>query len=175
MVKVKVYGLALNLNTNVPIVILKDRNNSILPIVIGIFEAQAIFLALEKTDFFRPLTHDLFKKVIDAMGGNVLKLEIYALKDNTYFAFLIIKLNNKTLRIDCRPSDGIAIALRADAAIYASEQILEPSDIISYYEGEEFINSKRFDKPINKKEAKEFKNILDKMTAQNFWKELNTK
>ncbi len=175
MVKVEIYGLALNLNTHVPIVLLKDRKGAVLPIVIGIFEAQAIFLALEKTDFFRPLTHDLLKNIIDVLGSHILKLEIYALKDNTYFANLVMKFKNNKIKIDCRPSDGIAIALRANAPIYASEKILEPAEIINSYEGEDFINSKKFDKPINKKEIEEFKKNLDKMTTHDFWKELNTK
>ncbi|MCL5408473.1 MAG: bifunctional nuclease family protein [Candidatus Omnitrophica bacterium] len=175
MVKVEIYGLALNLNTHVPIIILRDKKGNILPIVIGVFEAQAIVLALEKTKFFRPLTHDLFKNIIEILESRILKLEIYQLKNSTYFANLVLKFHNKKIKIDCRPSDGIAIALRTKVPIYAAKEILEPADIINYYENEEFINSEKFTKPINEKEMEEFKKTLDKMTAQNFWESLNTK
>ncbi|MCM8763913.1 MAG: bifunctional nuclease family protein [Candidatus Omnitrophica bacterium] len=172
MVRVEVENIVLNIATSTPIVILKDRKTgSILPIVIGLFEAQAILLILEKEDFPRPLTHDLLRSIIEKMNGKITKLEIHSLKENTYYANLIIETaTGSIIKVDCRPSDGIALALRASAPIFASEDLMEPPDVVKYYAGKESL--KTSDNPINQKEAEEFRKYLEQLSAREFWKKL---
>lgn len=173
MVRVEVENIVLNITTSTPIVILKDkRSGGILPIVIGLFEAQAILLILEKEEFPRPLTHDLLKLVIEHMNGKISKLEIHSLKDNTYYANLVIEIGGQQIKVDCRPSDGIALALRASAPIFASEDLIENPGVIKYYAGKESIKAGPSDRPINQKEAEEFRKYLEQLNAQEFWKKL---
>jgi bifunctional DNase/RNase len=172
MKRVYVEGVVLNVLTSTPIVILKSEKGEVLPIVIGIFEAQSILLVLEKAKFPRPLTHDLMKILVEKLNGKVQRLEIHSLKENVYYADLIIEINGNTERIDCRPSDGIALALRFEVPIYASEDLLESADIIKYYDSEDFIKSNKLDRPIDKKEAEEFRKIIENISAKEFWKKL---
>jgi len=172
MKKVRVEGVVLNVLTNTPIVILRSEEGEVLPIVIGIFEAQAILLVLEKADFPRPLTHDLMKTIIVSLKGKFQCLEIYGLKENVYYANLVIEVDGKIEKIDCRPSDGIAIALRFEAPIFASEDLLESPDIIKYYDSKDFLKSNKFDKPIDKREAEEFRKVIEKISAKEFWKKI---
>ncbi|MGC8976426.1 MAG: bifunctional nuclease family protein [Candidatus Ratteibacteria bacterium] len=172
MKEVFVEGVVLNLLTKTPIVILRSEDGRVLPIVIGIFEAQSILLVLEKTEFSRPLTHDLIKILINVLKGKLQYLEIHSLIENVYYANLVIEVNGKIEKIDCRPSDGIAIALRCKVPIFASEDLLENPDVIKYYDTKDFIKSNKFDKPIDKKEAEEFRKILENINADDFWKKL---
>ncbi len=172
MVKVEVEGVVLNLITHSPIVILKSKKGEILPIVIGIFEAQSILMVLEKTSFPRPLTHDLTKNIIELLGGKIIRVEIHSLKKNIYFANLIIDKDGEIKKVDCRPSDGIALALRFGADIYASENLLEKAEIIKYYEGGDFVSSNKLDRPIDKKEAEEFRKLIENISTEDFWKKL---
>jgi bifunctional DNase/RNase len=172
MKRVYVEGVVLNIITNTPIVILRSEDGKVLPIVIGIFEAQSILIVLEKAEFPRPLTHDLIKILINKLNCKLHRLEIHSLIDNVYYANLIIETNGKIEKIDCRPSDGIAIALRFDVPILASENLLESPDIIKYYDTEDYIKSNKFDKPIDKKEAEEFRKIIENISAKEFWKKL---
>lgn len=172
MKRVYVDRVVLNILTSTPIVILKSDNEEVLPIVVGIFEAQSILFVLEKAEFHRPLTHDLMKIIIEKLKGKIQKLEIHSLKENVYYADLIVEINGKMERIDCRPSDGIALALRFEAPIFASDDLLESADIIKYYDDEKFIKSNKFDSPIDKKEAEEFRKIIESLSAKEFWKKL---
>ncbi|HDN97936.1 MAG: bifunctional nuclease family protein [Candidatus Omnitrophota bacterium] len=172
MVKVNVEAIVLNLTTNSPVVILKSKEGQILPIVIGIFEAQSILLVLEKSSFPRPLTHDLTKNIIKNLGAEVVRVEIHSLKDNIYYADIILKKDDEIKRLDCRPSDGIALALRFNAPIFVSEELLEDAEIIKYYEGKEFLKSNDLNKPIGEKEAEEFRKIIENLSAKEFWKKL---
>jgi len=174
MVRVEVENIVLNITTSTPIVILKDRKTGgILPIVIGLFEAQAILLVLEKEKFPRPLTHDLLKSVIDHMNAKLKQVEIYSLKENTYYANLVVETENgQEIKIDCRPSDGIALALRASAPILAAENLIESPEVIKYYNTKESLKASPFDRPINQKEAEEFRKYLEQLNAEDFWKKL---
>lgn len=174
MVRVEVEKIVLNITTSTPIVILKDKKTgSILPIVIGLFEAQAILLILEKEVFPRPLTHDLLKNVIEKMKGKIIQLEIHSLKENTYYANLVIEMQDGSrIKIDCRPSDGIALALRASAPIFVAENLMESPDVVKYYEGKESLDTSVSDSPINQKEVEEFRKFLEQLNARDFWKKL---
>lgn len=107
------------------LVLLRDSRGRSVPIFIGKFEAMAIWLALEGTSADRPLTHDLLNNVISRMGGTIERILIDDLWNNTYYAKLTIAVDGKTLEIDSRPSDGIALAVRAKAPIYMAEAVLE--------------------------------------------------
>jgi bifunctional DNase/RNase len=128
LIKVKIDGLALDVSTNSPVVVLKPDNeeedeNRVLPIWIGHFEAMAIAMALSNMTQRRPLTHDLIKLIISGFDGKVEKIEITELKEQTFYAVIYIDSKNGLLQIDARPSDSIAIALRTDAPIFASEEL----------------------------------------------------
>lgn len=104
--------------------------NRRLPIIIGHFEAQAIALELEGIHPPRPLTHDLIKNLVDNLGGSILEIVISELKDNTFYAKIILEVSSLTNEVDSRPSDAIAVALRAGAPIYVSEQVIQSAGFL---------------------------------------------
>jgi len=172
MVKVEVEGVVLNLATYIPVVILRTKKEDVLPIVVGIFEAKAILLVLENTVFSRPLTHDLTKHMVECFGGKMLRLEIHTLRENVYYADILLEIQGKIKKIDCRPSDGIALALRFKSPIFASEDLLEKGEIIKYYESKKFIKSNKLNEPIDKKESEEFRKVIENLSTHEFWKKL---
>ncbi|SDN60305.1 bifunctional nuclease family protein [Desulfonauticus submarinus] len=124
-VEMKVFGLALDETTKMPLIILKDKEEKyVLPIWIGALEAMSISIPLNDVKMPRPLTHDLFLNTIKEMGGVLEEIQITELKESTYFAKLIIKKGENCLSIDSRPSDAIALALRAKVRIMVKEDIL---------------------------------------------------
>jgi bifunctional DNase/RNase len=125
LVKMMVRGLALDPITNMPIIILKDaEDRKALPIWVGIFEANAIALELEKIATPRPMTHDLIKNILDHLGATVQQVTINDLKDNTFYAIIEISVNGGRIAVDSRPSDAIAIALRVNAPIFVDEAVI---------------------------------------------------
>src|SRR5947208_15047978 len=121
-VEMKVRGLALDAVSNMPIIILRDEEDKrSLQIWVGIFEANAIALELEKVAPARPMTHDLIKNSLEALDARVLKVVVTDLKDNTFFAVLHIQMGDAEYTVDSRPSDAIALALLVSAPIYVSE------------------------------------------------------
>ncbi|MBU0700336.1 bifunctional nuclease family protein [bacterium] len=124
MIEVKVAGIAMDAS-NMPIIILKDEHGKrVLPIWVGLFEAQAILFALEGIVSSRPLTHDLLKTIIETTGVVIQGIVINAIQDNTYFAKIEVRVNGHFKEIDCRPSDAIALALRTSSPIYVSDPVL---------------------------------------------------
>ena len=124
-VEMTVKGLTLDPLTNMPIVILKDKEDKrVLPIWIGLFEANAIALELEKIPTPRPMTHDLIRDVILGLNAIVTKIIVNDLKNNTFYAVIHLSLNGNHIVVDSRPSDAIALALRIDAPIYASTEVV---------------------------------------------------
>lgn len=173
MVKVEIEGVALNLLNNSPVVILKSADDRVLPIAIGIFEAQAILLVFEETVLPRPLTHDLMKNVIEVFGYKLLRLEITGIKESIYYANLVLGSGKDIKKIDCRPSDGIALALRFNAPVFAEEKLLEKVEIVKYSEGnKKFIKTKGLEEPIGKKEVEEFRKVIENISAKEFWEKL---
>ncbi len=119
-------GLVLDPNTQAPVVILKDESGNIsLPIWIGIAEATSIASSIKQLNMARPLTHDLMNDIFVQMGISVDRIIITDLKDSTYFAEIIISRGDQVLIVDARPSDAIALALRATAPIFVAEKVLE--------------------------------------------------
>ncbi|HBE43903.1 MAG TPA: hypothetical protein DDW17_00245 [Deltaproteobacteria bacterium] len=126
--EMKVAGITVDPFTNTPIVILKDlEEKDVLPIWIGLLEASSIATAIENIQTPRPMTHDLLKNILDALGIKVIKIEVNDLRDNTYFALIHFDVNKKRLVIDARPSDAIALALRTGASIFVEESVIQKS------------------------------------------------
>lgn len=124
-VEMSVKGLTLDPLTNMPIVILKDIDDKrVLPIWIGLFEANAIALELEKIPTPRPMTHDLIKDIIAGLNATVTKIVVNDLKNNTFYAVIHLSLNGSNIVIDSRPSDAIALALRIGAPIYVATEVV---------------------------------------------------
>lgn len=129
MIAMKVFGLALDEESQVPVLVLKDdAEEKTLPIWIGAMEAMAISLSLNNVALPRPMTHDLLLSTIHGMGGEVARIEVTDLAEGTYYAELVIAVGGEEKRIDSRPSDAIALALRAEAEIHVHEKVLENVD-----------------------------------------------
>jgi len=128
LLKMKVFGLTMDPFTNVPIVILKDDGEkNALPVWIGVLEASAIASELEKVQFSRPMTHDLLKDLVRLVGARVEKIEVTDLKDNVYYATIHLTGGDGPFKMDSRPSDAIALALRTGAPIFVESEVLEKS------------------------------------------------
>ncbi len=127
MVKeMQVIGITIDPVTQSPIVILRDKDNlHTLPIWIGVLEANAIAAGLEHLQFPRPMTHDLFKSLLDQSGVRLHRVEVTDIRDNTYYAALHMDVGGKPVVIDSRPSDAIAIAIRMEVPIMVRDVVLE--------------------------------------------------
>jgi uncharacterized protein len=127
-VEMKIRGLMMDPETNMPIVVLKDINgNSLLPIWVGIYEANAIALEIEKVSTPRPMTHDLIKLLLLGMNTGIRKVVVNELKDDTFYAVIWLEKDGDLVSVDSRPSDALALALRLDCPIYVEEQVLKSS------------------------------------------------
>ena len=128
-VEMKVKGLMIDPVSNMPIIILKNSDgDTVLPIWVGIFEANAIAMQLEEVVSPRPMTHDLLKNVIEGLAANVAQVVITDLKDNTFFADIHLNRDGEQYTVDARPSDAMALALRAEAPIFVSREVLDKSE-----------------------------------------------
>ncbi len=127
-VEMKIRGLMMDPVTNMPIVILKDLDGkSVLPIWVGVYEANAIALEIEKVTTPRPMTHDLIKNLLMGLGGGVSKVVVSDLQDDTFYAMIWVERNGEMIAIDSRPSDALAVALRLDCPIYVEDNVLSSS------------------------------------------------
>jgi bifunctional DNase/RNase len=125
-VEVRIRGLMMDPATNMPIVVLKEVGaDGVMPIWVGLFEANAIAIEIEKLSAPRPMTHDLTRNLIHHLNGQLDRVLISELKDDTFFAQLWLKQNGEPVVVDARPSDAIALALRFDCPIYVSEQVMD--------------------------------------------------
>ena len=131
-VEMKIRGLMMDPVTNMPIVILKDVNGAtVLPIWVGVYEANAIALEIEKVATPRPMTHDLIKSLLTGLDTNVRKVVVNELKDDTFYAVIWLDRDGDMISVDSRPSDALAIALRLDCPIYVEESVLKSSKVAS--------------------------------------------
>jgi len=129
-VEMRIRGLMLDPTTNMPIIVLKDVNSdSVLPIWVGVFEANAIALEIEKVSPPRPMTHDLLKNVITGLGATVERVVVTELRNDTFFAAIWATRNGEPMVMDSRPSDAIALAMRTDCPIFVDEEVLKSSRI----------------------------------------------
>jgi bifunctional DNase/RNase len=125
-IEVRIRGLMLDPATNMPILILKDAtSDAVIPIWVGPFEANAIAIEIEKHVMARPMTHDLTRNLIHDLNGELERVVITELKDDTFFAVLRLRQAGEPVLVDARPSDAIALALRFDCPIYVAEEVLQ--------------------------------------------------
>jgi uncharacterized protein len=158
MYEMVIYGVSFDLVGKQPIVLLKTADgNKFLPIWIGHPEAAAILMKLQGATTPRPMTHDLVTDIIGQLDAQVVRITVTELKENTFYASITVQQNGSEIEIDSRPSDAIALAVRADAPIFAAEEVLEESAI--EFEGED----------VNEEEiVSEFKQFLDQVTPDEF-------
>jgi uncharacterized protein len=129
-VEMKIRGLMMDPATNMPIVILKDASGpTVLPIWVGIYEANAIALEIEKVSTPRPMTHDLIKNLLVGLEALVRKVVVSELKDDTFYALIWLERDGQMISIDSRPSDALALALRVDCPIYVEDEVLKNSKV----------------------------------------------
>src|SRR5512132_1887081 len=158
MQEMVIYGVSFDLVGKQPIVLLKTaEGNKYLPIWIGHSEAAAILMKLQGTTTPRPLTHDLVTNLLEQLDAQVTRIVVTELRENTFYATITVQQNGSEIEIDSRPSDAIALAVRADAPIFAAEEVIEESAI--EFEGED----------VNEEEiVSEFKQFLDHVTPDEF-------
>ena len=119
-------GLMIDPITNMPIIILRDQEGQrILPIWVGVFEANAIALQIENVQTPRPMTHDLLKNIIDDLSAQVERIVVTELKENTFYALIHLRKNGHAIEVDARPSDAIALALRTRSPIFVEEAVIQ--------------------------------------------------
>ena len=133
MVEMTIKGLMVDPITNMPIVILRDKEGQkVLPIWVGIFEANAIALQIENIATPRPMTHDLLRNVITDLHATVQKVVVCDLQENTFYALIYLALNGGTVAIDARPSDALALALRTRAPIFVEETVIDHAKTVDF-------------------------------------------
>jgi bifunctional DNase/RNase len=132
-IEMTIKGLMVDPITNTPIVILRDKDGQrVLPIWVGIFEANAIALQIENVTTPRPMTHDLLRNVIADLNADVQRIVVSDLQENTFFALIYLTRNGETLAIDARPSDAIALALRTRAPIFVEEAVIDQAKTVDF-------------------------------------------
>jgi uncharacterized protein len=135
LIEMSIQGLMVDPITNMPIVILKDKDGDRkLPIWVGIFEANAIALQIENIPTPRPMTHDLLRNVIKDLDGRVERVVVSDLKENTFYAIIYLTVRGESVAVDARPSDAIALALRTRAPILVDESVIENAKNVDYAE-----------------------------------------
>ena len=161
MIEMKVMGIALDTRSGSPIVVLHDlENKKALPIWIGSAEASAIIRKIEKLTVARPMTHDLVVDVVDKTGYTVDRVEINDVEEETYFATIFLTKEDEVIEIDSRPSDAIAIAMRAEAPIFVTEKVLMDGAVST-------------DSARDEEEAEEFKDFIQSVKPSDFEKLIN--
>jgi uncharacterized protein len=164
MIQMQLGGLGFDPKNMSPIVLLKDgEERNFLPIWIGMFEAAAIAMELQEFKPPRPMTHDLLTKIINTLEGEVTRITISEIVDNTFYAVVDIKSKNgkKVEKIDARPSDAIAIAVRTKAPIYVSENVMAKAKMVNSEKDEE--------------ETQDFKDFIDNINPEDFSKYLDNR
>ncbi|MGC2637655.1 MAG: bifunctional nuclease family protein [Acidobacteriaceae bacterium] len=130
-VEMKIRGLMVDPSTNMPVVILKDPNSeAVLPIWVGLYEAQAIQLEVVKATTPRPYTHDLLKNVVTGLNAQVRRVVVSELRGDTFYAVIWVEQNGEIVAIDARPSDALALALRSDCPIFVAEEVLQAAKVV---------------------------------------------
>ena len=144
-IEMTIKGLMVDPITNMPIIILRDKDGQrVLPIWVGVFEANAIALQMENVTTPRPMTHDLLKNVIADLKADIQKIVVSDLRDNTFYALIYLVVNGEPVAIDARPSDAIALALRAQAPIYVEDRVIDHAKTVDFVPDKE--NSERLQK-----------------------------
>ncbi len=131
MIEVAIDSIRVSLMSQQRIVILREKHaERYLPIWIGVYEAEAITIALQEVEVARPLTHDLLKNVFTQLNARIKQVEVVALRDDTYFGNIVVEVNGRTLNIDARPSDALAIAVRSHVPVLVARSVMDAAGII---------------------------------------------
>ena len=158
--RMSIYGINLDLFSSSPIVILKvEDDNRYLPIWIGQPEARSILMKLQSQEFSRPLTHDLTVNLVNELGGSMERVTVTQLKDSTFFATISLEIGGRTVEVDSRPSDAIALAVRSGAEIFASDEVIEEAGVVF----EEAIEDTPPDEVVDK-----FKDWMNQVSPEDF-------
>ncbi|HOO36975.1 MAG TPA: bifunctional nuclease family protein [Deltaproteobacteria bacterium] len=164
--EMRVAGIALDPTNNAPIVVLRDvEGKYVLPIWIGIMEASAIAAAIEGIHYSRPMTHDLFKSMLDTLGATIERIEVVDIKDNVFYALINIEIEGAQFKIDARPSDAIAIALRTQSQIFVADHVIKDAirvDTSKDSSGKVIVGFEQ--------DKDKLKEILEKMNPEDFGK-----
>src|SRR2546429_5402428 len=161
MQELQIYGVSFDLVGKQPIVLLKTaEGNKFLPIWIGHPEAAAILMKLQSATTPRPMTHDLVTDMLEQLGAQVTRITVTELRENTFYAQITVQLDGSEIDVDSRPSDAIALAIRADAPIFAADEVIEESAI--EFEGEE-VTEEEIESKVS-----EFKRFLEQVTPDEF-------
>jgi bifunctional DNase/RNase len=156
-IEMKIKGLVVDPISKMPIVVLEDLNSErILPIWIGVFEANAIALKIENISTPRPMTHDLVKNFLEKLNISVEKIVVNDVRDNTFYAMIHCRYKDQTITIDSRPSDAIALSLRVDAPIFVEDEVVKKA------------HSLKFDD--NLEDSEKLKKWLENLKPENFGK-----
>jgi bifunctional DNase/RNase len=159
MQEMVIYGVSFDLGSKQPIVLLKTADgNRFLPIWIGHPEAAAILMKLQGASTPRPMTHDLVTDMLGQLDARVVRIAVTELRDNTFYALITVAVDGSEIEIDSRPSDAIALAVRADAPIFAADSVIEESAI--EFENEENVSEEDV--------VEEFKKFLDEVKPEDF-------
>ena len=133
LIEMTIKGLMVDPITNVPIIILRDKEGQkVLPIWVGIFEANAIALQIENVSTPRPMTHDLLRNVIHDLKASVQRVVVCDLQENTFYALIYLRLDGETVAIDARPSDAIALALRTRSPIFVEDSVIDHAKTVDF-------------------------------------------
>jgi uncharacterized protein len=156
-----IYGVSFDLVGKQPIVLLKTaEGNKFLPIWIGHPEAAAILMKLQSQAPPRPMTHDLMSELLEQLEAQVVRITVTELRENTFYAQITVQQDGREIEIDSRPSDAIALAIRAEAPIFAADRVIEESAI--EFEGDDV------DQDVLEAEVAKFRNFLDEVTPEDF-------
>lgn len=156
-----IYGVSFDLVGKQPIVLLKTADgNRFLPIWIGHPEAAAILMKLQSQAPPRPMTHDLLSDMLEQLEAQVVRITVTELRENTFYAQITVQQDGREIEVDSRPSDAIALAIRAEAPIFAADRVIEESAI--EFEGED-VDQDQLDAEVAK-----FRNFLDEVTPEDF-------
>ena len=154
-----IYGVSFDLVGKQPIVLLKTaEGNKFLPIWIGHPEAAAILMKLQSQAPPRPMTHDLMSELLEQLEAHVVRITVTELRENTFYAQITVTVDGREIEVDSRPSDAIALAIRAEAPIFAADRVIEESAI--EFEGEEVEDTEQV--------VEKFKDFLDNVTPEDF-------
>ncbi len=157
LIEMSIKGLMVDSVTNMPIVVLRDKaGGRVLPIWVGIFEANAIALQIDNVTTARPMTHDLLRNVIHDLNASVEKIVVCDLQDNTFYALIYLGLAGGTVAVDARPSDALALALRTRAPIFVEESVID--------------NAKPIDLPTDRHDPERLQQWLDSLDPDDLGK-----
>lgn len=161
MQEMNIYGVSFDLVGKQPIVLLKTaEGNKFLPIWIGHAEAAAILMKLQSQVAPRPMTHDLMSDMLEQLGAQLVRITVTELRENTFYAQITVVQDGQEIEVDSRPSDAIALAIRAEAPIFAADRVIEESAI--EFEGEE-VDEEQLEAEVSK-----FRHFLDEVTPDQF-------